>query len=367
MGDVVTREGLDELPHTVRGNIPYETMVTPEAGGPVEAWGPGTGFSEVVCRQRWDDSANWIRAMVGETYVATAGSTPPVPYLVRQIPEPLKYGDNRRQWCMGVRTYSVGGNRFEQAMQDPIYGWPSPDWIKYTARFETPPYAIRTKDQVADMVLEATLAGRLNRPEEMFRYMIRNRKNYVREQPIPVGAAGTGFKIVDPNPALRVEIPTAVSFKAVSYADIAYTWVRVPVGWPPPAGWIPNLNPPFWPPLVNAKLQGAHLKYARDEYLLCVNDGPFDDVDPEGYSFDTGELLYVGYDDNFKYDDAAGNRMMDVIYFFKYKKGGWNKFLDNLGNFREVSSTGITPPGGLPVYKSANFNLLFQYSSIPIV
>ena len=83
---------------------------------------------------------------------------------------------------------------------------------------------------------------------------------------------------------------------------------------------------------------------------------------PDGYAWNTGELLYIGYDDSHRYYDAAGQWVCDVVYKFKYKEKGWNNFLTSTGVWTAVTLDGTTT--GTPPYASNNFDNLFQYAFV---
>ncbi len=172
--------------------------------------------------------------ILGSVNVAINTITPLGPCLLRSIPEKLAYGDGRVLWAMDADEVDSGGNEDEVPMQS-ANGWPAPDWVRYRVEFQTTPYRILTNSQILSQFGQAE-------PLELYRYMIRSRKNTAREQPIPLGVTGAGFLTVD---EFKTPIPSALSFKAVQYADVSYTQVRVPIGWPPPAGWTPPTTPPF--------------------------------------------------------------------------------------------------------------------------
>jgi hypothetical protein len=115
---------------------------------------------------------------------------------------------------------------------------------------------------------------------------------------------------------------------------------------------LPVVNPaaPESPPVAPFR--------ARDAFVGTVNSTYFDCADPEGFCWKPGELLYTGYDDSYKYTDAAGRRVCDITFSFRYKEAGWNYFLDAAGRWREVSDDG-TATGRRP-YESADFNKLFS-------
>ncbi|AMV25443.1 hypothetical protein VT84_13660 [Gemmata sp. SH-PL17] len=367
-GDVVEGTGLSELPATQNSGYPFEI----EALSPRERWGAGTGAASIVCRVPWETSADWIADMVGGVRVVR-GSTLE---LQRALPEQLNYGDGRQMFCTGVEQLDMGGNAGDEPFSDAINCWPRADWIRYKAVFEVMPYKVRTLGEIDAMVAGAASVGFTGQAKELCRWVIRNRKGSVREQKLPLGASATAFAIEGSSvPGPPKPIPGEVGFKNVVYADVAYTWVRVPVGWPPPATWTAAGVGDPWPPPANAKIYNngtfvadaaasEALKYARDAFLGSVNDDWFDVADPDGYAFAPGTLLYVSYDDNYKYDDAAGNQVMDVVYYFRYKAGGWNKFLNADGDLVTVTLGGVA--GGTKVYSENDFNDLFQYRTAGI-
>jgi hypothetical protein len=342
------------LPVTTRSGIPFEI----EALSPRETWGAGNGNTSIVCRQKWDGSATWIRDMVGTVAVTRPGSQL---VLTRNIPERIQYGDGRIQFCSIVDQVEQGGNAAEVNFSQAGTNWPETDWCKYRAVFEVFPYAILTSTEQADI---QTVAGSYAGAIELYRYVIRSRKTYSREQPIPAAGPAGGFKVIGTNRPIG-----QVGFRVVSMADVTYKWVRVPIGWPPPLGWVPVFDTDWpWPPKVNPT--GSTLQAsggtstgglrARDTYIGTINTDWFDVAAPDGYCFAPGTLLYTGYDDSNRYYDAAGDWVCDVVYSFKFKEGGFNRFLDANGNWVEVSSDGTT--SGQRPYQSNNLNNLFQYA-----
>jgi len=347
------------LPKTTRSQIPYEI----EALTPKESWGAGNGSTSIVCRQKWDMSSTWIRRMVGEVGVIKPGSTP---LLRRFIPETVPYEDGRNQFCSIVSQISQGGNPEDGAnFSDAGSNWPQTLWTRYSAVFEVFPYAILDDTQVAAI---QTGAGASAGATELYRYVVRTRKTYTREQPIPAGAPAGGFKIVDDVTAANRKFIGQVGFRVVQFADIRFRWVRVPIGWPPPIGWTGGTAENPWPPVFNPSADTS-LERARDKFAGTVNDGWFDCAAPDGYCFAPGTLLFLGFDDSNRYFDAAGDWVCDVDFHFKWKGGrdaggligGWNHFLDAAGNWKEVSRTGLS--GGVKPYASNDFNKLFKYAA----
>lgn len=357
------------LPKTIRGTMPYEL----DALAPREVWGAGNGTTTLVARQTWDDAPTWIKYMVGEVQVVQA-STPGQLALKRHVPEVLQYNlsgdgtDMRVQYCTGVQQLDQGGDSLTAGdnLRQVGTNWPRTDWCRYNVQFESMPFAVRSDAEVAALAAEA---GAHAGPRELYRYVIRSQTSYSKEVPIPAATSAGGFKvIVDPDttPTGRLAIGQ-VGFRTRSYGEVTYKWVRVPVGWPPPVSWTATDLSNVWPPRVNpsAADPGAR-KRTRDTFRGTVNNDWFDAGAPEGYSFAPGELLYIGYDDNFKYYDAAGSWVMDIVFKFKWCEGGWNKFLNARGNFVEVSAddapgTAGTNQGRRP-YQSNSFNQLFFYT-----
>lgn len=362
------------LPHTVRRQLPYET----EALTPREVWGHGHGSTTINCRVKWNDSVTWIQDMVGEVRVVPVSSGNFFPTLVRHIPERLRYGDSggndkRVQWCTGVSQIDQGGNpppagnpddtnsdeRFAQAVSN----WPRTLWCRYAAQWETTPYFIRTDAEINAM---QSAAGNLAGARELLRYVVRERKVFAKEQPIPAATNAGGFKVIDDSVSANRRPIGQVGFRIINMAEVIYRWVRVPVGWPPIPGWvITNPNNP-WPPFINpASLFPATTRCMRDAMIGRVNATYFDCVDPEGYCWRPGELLYQGYDEH-RYFDAAGYRVADFTFKFRFKEGGWNKFLDARGYWREVSADITAGDGkagtslGRRPYTSDYFDDLFQ-------
>lgn len=376
-GDVVLRTNLNQLPATTVGNIYYETQSINMRDG----CGPSVGWTQLRCRIDDTNRYNWVRAMVGRVLVnvppgpySIGSSVLGVPYLSRLVPEGLKFAEPslvpgvppRLQYCSGMETVlSLGLNAFG-SMGSP---WPQTSSYMYDVRWERFPYEVL--DDFSTAALQSYCMGKApvgtnQMALELFRYMIRSRKNTSREQPIPTGVAG--FKLIDDSvPTNRQVIPGLVAQKVVSYADVMYTWCRIPRGWPPPIQWTPpavTFPPgyPLWPPYVNPALSSpTSTLYARDKYIGTVNDQAFDTGSVRGYAFQPGELRYDGYDQT-EYVDAAGDEVADVSYLFKYKKGGWNNCLNALGNLVGFSTDGTS--FGTFMYQTSNFNNLFQYSVV---
>lgn len=334
-----------------------------------EVWGHGHGSTTVDCRQTWNHAATWLRYMLGEVKIQpTNSSQNATPVLVRHIPEILRYyrtgdgSDRRLQWCTGATEISQGGNPVEDG-QDPSTSaepfshngtnWPATAWIKYQMLWETTPFWVRSLDEIVDMEVAA---GEFAGARELSRYVVRDRKVYSKEQPIPAASPLGGFKDITTGRTIG-----QVGFKVVSMADVTYKWVRVPVGWPPHPGWtITDLANP-WPPKVNPAVVAPGTKRPlRESRIGYVNSTYFDAADPEGYNWQPEELLYVGFDE-FRYFDAAGDRVADYTFRFKFKEGGWNKFLNASGNWVTVTLDGTA--AGTKPYPSFDFNDLFRWTA----
>lgn len=349
------------LPATFRSGIPYEI----EALTPRETWGAGNSSTTLICTQKWDTSATWIRDMVGQVSINKPGSTP---FLTREVPEELQYDDGRVQFCSIIDQMEQGGNPGESTGDpEPLLfrqfgsNWPRTLWCKYRAVFESFPYDVRT-DGACDAIVAAvgsTYAG----PRELLRYVIRNRRSYTREQPIPGASTAGGFRVVDDVDSSKRDPIGQVGFRVLGMADITYKWVRVPVCWPAPIAWDGaggGYTPGVWPPRFNpAGADPTTNEYVRNKIIGYVNKDYFDCADPLGYCFKPGEILYTGYDAGVPYWDAAGYRVCDITFNFRYKEGGWNRFLSSLGNWVEVSLNGLS--SGTKPYQSANFKFLFQH------
>jgi hypothetical protein len=380
------------LPHTTRSAIAYEI----DALSPREVWGAGNGSTTLTCRVKFGDALAWIRDVVGEVGVTYSGG---VPVLKRYVPEGLGYGsaDWRVQFCTMIDQIDQGGTPDATASPSGLFqgdagtGWPITQWCRYRATWEAVPYAVLGDTAVAAV---ASYAGSSAGAAELYRYVVRTRKAYGREQPIPAAGAAGGFRVADDTSAGPGKAVGQVGFRVVSLADVTYKWVRVPLNWPPPIGWATTdqaiarapsggaLIP--WPiltsatddttPPVNAGVNltvggaAASLSFARDSFIGSINSTTFDAAAADGYAWAPGTLLYLGYDDSNRYYDAAGQWVCDVVYRFKYKEGGWNTFLNALGKWVEVTDNGRSPgyTGGTvgnPPYASNDFNKLFQYAA----
>lgn len=339
------------LPVTTVGSIPYEI----DALSPRESWGAGNGSTSVLCRQLWERSSEWIRAMVGRVEIVKPGGTP---LLRRAVPQIVEFGDDRPHWCSMVDQVDQGGELEDGApLQTAVTGWPETRWCRFRATFEVFPYRIRTEAEIDEA---QAAAGSYPGARELYRYMVRSRRVYSREQPIPAASKAGGFKVVESPPLATPQPIGQVGFRVVSYADVTYKWVRVPINWPPPIGYTGPVVP--WPPLANPKSANPDaVEYARDKYKGRINADWFDAGAPDGYAWAPGTLLYLGYDDSYRYDDAAGEYVCDVVYSFKFKERGWNYFLNAKGEWKEVSLDGTST--GTKPYQTAAFDDLFRHAA----
>lgn len=360
------------LPRTIRGAMPYETLALSLR----EMYGHGHSVTTVEMRQRWEDVAQWMQYMLGEARVEPTSATNLTPKLVRHIPEPLRYTDSgfpalsiydrRRQWCTGLSQIDMGGNVTELPMAEQDGGlWPRADWTRYQGTWETPPFTIRGSDEVFDIATRAN-AGPIGYAgaHELYRYVVRDRKVYSREQPIPAASTAGGFKTINDSlifGATDRRPIGQVGFRVISMADVSYKWVRVPRAWPPPPGWQFPAGDFRWPPAANpgAVAPGVN-RPVRDTFIGRINSDYFDCAAPEGYCWQPGELLYMGYEE-YVYYDAIGDMCADYTFRFRFKEGSWNRFLSALGVWREVSLTGLST--GQKPYETADFNKLFEYSA----
>ena len=355
------------LPKTRRSSIPYEI----DALASREAWGVGNGSYTITCRQTWGEASRWVRDMVGEVSVIMPGSTP---LLKRHIPEPMAYGDQdgRIQFCTLIDQQDQFGNATDGLLRDVLTNWPETDYARYRATFESCPWTILDETaSVLGLPSMATVqagAGAYAGAIELYRYVIRSRQTYAREQAIPgpnVGA-NLGFFTVTTPPKT---IPYGVPIRNVSFANVQYKWLRVPIGWPPPFGWTPADPSNPWPPAFNPAALDVTKLRARDAYIGCVNNAWFDAAAGDGYAWAPGTLLFAGYDDSKRYYDAAGDYVNDVVVNFKYKEGGWNKFLSASGEW--VLATADVTPGdgkkgttdGKTLHRAAAFDDLFRYAA----
>jgi hypothetical protein len=348
------------LPATYRSGIPYEI----DALSPKETWGAGNSSTTLTCRQLWSKSASWIRDMVGQVVINKPGSTP---VLSRYLPEELQYEDDRVQFCSIIDQIDQGGNRGNSTgdsepllLRQPGSFWPETQWCRYRATFETFPYDVRS-DGACDAIVAA--AGSYGGARELLRYVIRNRRSYTREQPIPSATTAGGFKVVNDDPLGKRDPIGQVAFRILGMADVTYKWVRVPVCWPAPISWDGaggGYTPGLWPPRFNpAGVDPTTSKYVRNKIIGYINKDYFDCADPLGYCWNPGELLYTGYDSGTPYWDAAGYRVCDITFNFRFKEGGWNTFLSSRGEWVSVSLDGTS--SGTKPYTAANFKFLFQH------
>ena len=310
------------LPFTTSRGIPYEV----DALSYRETWRPSSSRTVVTCRVKTSQAFDWVTDMVGRVSV-----DPVTGLLRRDLPEVNPFDSKQR--CTGLEQVDQGevdpdagtiqddlGN---PTFADSVSAWPVTRWMRYRASFEAMPFELRD-----DAYVDGKAPAGWER--ELLRYVVRARKTVAREQQIP----GGGFKVIAAAVADRVLLMTT-NFKTLVFGDVTYTWVRVPVGRLPPQA---------------ISHEGK------------INDAVFDPrtltTNPAGYDFPAGTLLYTGFDDTQKYYDANEDWVCDVVYNFRYKQIGWNKYLNNLGAAVEVSSDGTA--GGTKPYTTANFNQLFR-------
>lgn len=305
---------------TTRG-IPYEV----DALAYRETWAPSSNRTTVVCRVKTSQAFDWVTDMVGRVYTNAIG------VMRRDVPEVNPFDSKQR--CTRIEQIDQGevdpdAGTIEDADGNPTFAdstsaWPVTRWMRYKATFEGLPYEVRDDAYVDEKAL-----GGWER--EILRYVVRARKTVAREQQIP----GGGFKVVAALPADRILLMTT-NFRTVVYGDVTYTWVRVPVGKLPTAA---------------IDMEGMVNSVIFDSKSPTIN--------PPAYGFPVGTLLYTGFDDTNKYYDANEDWVCDVVYNFRYKQIGWNKYLNNLGAAVEVSSTGTA--AGTKPYSSADFHQLFR-------
>lgn len=353
------------LPKTQRSGIPYEI----EPISMRESWGAGNGGLTAMCRQLTQATPQWVRDMVGQVQVQAPSSS-----LVLSRYAPERYpnvsgADTRALYCSGIDQTGAGdlpasgvGN-----FSNGVTLWPETLWRQYRAVFEAFPYAIYS-DAICDAIIAG--AGSYAGARELLRYIVRTRRNYTKEQPVPAGAAGfrdtTGGTSLAPGDKIG-----QVGFRSVGYSDVTYRWVRVPLNFPPPAGWVGFSPTNAWPPPTGLTADNPTFRYTRDSYLNTVNSTWFDLAAADGYSWPPGTLLYTGFSDDNRYYDAAGDWVCDVTFTFKAKMaldssgalGGWNYALNASGKWVYINLEGYV--GGstdTPPYQSKDFNNLFAYS-----
>lgn len=305
------------IPFTTTSGVPYEV----DALSYRESWVPGASKTVILCRVKTEQAFQWVTDMVGKVSV-------PASVLRRDLPERNPF--DSKQYCTRIEQYDQGEtpdygvveDDGENTFADLTSKWPVTKWMRYRATFEAMPFEMQT-----DAYVDAK--GLAGWEPELLRYTIRARKTVAREQQIP----GGGFKTIEATPVPLMN----TSFKTLVFGDVTYTWVRVPVG---------------------------HLPSQAISLEGRINDAAFDPKsvlsNPAGYDFPAGTLLYTGFDDTSKYYDANEDWVCDVVYSFRYKQIGWNKFLNNLGVAVEVSSDGLV--GGTRPYLTGNFNTLFRAS-----
>ncbi len=313
------------LPHTTRRNIPYEIESVPSLR---QQWRRGANRTTIVCRVKDATALTWVEDMVGQTY--TVGSSPSRT-LRRYLPQAnplLSDPDKGGQWCVDVDEIDAGQDPDDPKKgpgRNPTTGWPEYRWSRWRVTFEGMPHRMRTDDEVDED--SATYA---NEAPELFRYCIRSRKTFVKEQQVPGGA----FKIIGSGTPGNRQPLQQTGFKVVLMADVSYTLGRWPVD------------------AIPLTAFGATAgKYNLSQW----------DIGPGGYKWDAGTLLFTGWDDDNKYFDADGDWVCDLVIRFRWRQIGYNFFVDNEWQPKEVSLDGETT-GQRPyaATDSLNFNPLFQ-------
>lgn len=313
------------LPTTTRRGIPYEIERVPP---PRQQWVRAANQTTAIVRVKDEQAFDFIEDMVGRTHVE--GSSPSRE-LRRDLPEECGWVAN--QWCTRVEQLDAGEEWDDGSgptTYDPETSWPAYRWVRYRCTFEGMPHKMLTDAEADDASAEESEAP------ELFRYVVRSRKTFVKEQQVPGGA----WKIVDADPSNRKRLEQT-GFKIVLMADVSYTVVRFPVEVLPYTA-------------LNA-LAGK------------INLGVWD-KGPGGYRWQPGTLCFTGWDDDEKYFDANGDWVCDLVLRFRWRQIGFNHFMDQTWRPREVSKSGV--PGGDPddpdhirpytFTTSDNFNDLFK-------
>lgn len=349
------------LPHTKRGGIPYEI----EAFGYRRARGPRGGSVQFTAKQLWANEPLWAKYMVGEVSVELPSS---LPQLSRMVPEYRDFRDTNL-YCTALEHDTHSGPPSSGINHaDALEGFPATRRVSAAVTFENMLWDVLSDYSAEAYRVEALAAtSGYGGVRELYRYMQRMQKAYSGEQRIPSLSDRGGFKIIAATVADQKAIGQ-VGLRKISMADVVYKWMRVPMGWPPPKGWIAPGAPPYWPPRVNAIKPAEPTKIpARDRFKGTINTDWWDVGPIRGYAWAPETLLYVGYDDSAQYWDAAGMLCCDYVFNFKFKEGGWNKFLSAAGNWVEVSSDivagdtkGGTTAGKRP-YEKSTFDYLFEY------
>lgn len=344
------------LPHTKRGGLPYEI----EAFGYRRRHTPRGNSVEFTAKQLWRDAPLWAKYMVGEVSVVVDGSTP---RLSRQVPE-FRNARDRELYCTAVEYATSAGRPLDGLNHaDPLENFPATRRVSGGVTFEDMLWDVHDDASAGVLVTAAqsSTAG-YGGVRELYRYLQRMQKAYSAEQRIPAASDAGGFKVVDDAVSANRLPIGQVAFRTVSMADVVYKWMRVPLGWPPPKGWAPPGGAPYWPPRVNPVSTLTPENFpARDRFKGTVNSEYWDVGPIRGYAWAPETLLYVGYDDSNQYTDAAGVRCCDYVFNFKYKEGGWNKFLSARGEWVRVSLDGTS--SGTQPYAESDFNYLFEYQA----
>lgn len=309
---------LDGLPQTTRSGIYYEI----DSLAYREQWVPRANQTTVVARVPTDQSWDFVTDMVGRSYAQNGA-------IRRDVPEKNPF--DQKQFCTRVEQIDQGGDpdfdwdNYRQGdntatndgpRYDPESGWPLTLWVRYKLTFEALPYPILTDAEADAVTADAT---------ELSRYVYRKRVTTTKEQQFP---GGSFYLINGGSPLLSLG---QIGFKLRGAADVTYTWFRVPV----------------------ANIPTSAIGTAIGK----VNSAAFDTISPGGYNFSAGELLLTGYDDTDRYYDANEDWVCDLVYRFKWLKGGWNYYLSATTALVEVSDDG-TNTGNRP-YSSVSFTNLF--------
>lgn len=303
-----------KLSHTVNGNIPYVTLHDNYR----EDWAANANQITVECLVAWEESSDWLKAMVG--YTTWVGASPT---LNRYLPEPCPLEDGL--WCDLIGLLKMGVNKDTTDLADgDLNNYPKADWLRYRVTFKRPPYWVRS-----DATLAASYADK-----EQFRYVKQGVTFVPRERRVP----SYGFEFNDrPDGSGTWHPVDEVGFIPEVRTDFLCTWTQIPVGAIP------------WTNIQN----GA----------ATVNSAPFK---PSDYSreYPAGELLFKGPQTPFEvYQGADGAFYMDLSYLFSFQPGGWNKYLlrtrDGGGNREYGPMRARDTAGNPPPYPSSNFQLLF--------
>lgn len=199
---------------------------------------------------------------------------------------------------------------------DGISWWPTSPRNQYQCEFGPLPYSRFMTDT------EAYSGG--SPPGELGRFI------KVYEQAVPREFRRPDYGFVIQGTTQEV---LQIGFVPFIQAEVIYTWYQVPY----PSG-IP------WNTIEETYLKTNNANFDNDELS-------------DGYLAGTLLLTKTGPLDAWYYG-PGGRKYTDVVYYFTWNPGGWNRYMLADGSYVNLVRKNV--PGNMPPYLSANFNLLFD-------